>query len=128
EGRVEMQFGTIPPTLAHIREGKIRALAVTGSVRNATLPEVPTMAEAGLAGYETSLWQAFVVPAGAPPAIIARLNHDVTAALDDPDVRSALSKQGVEPEPGPPEALRERIRTDLAKWREVITSAGIREP
>ena len=128
EGRVDMQFGTIPPTLAHIREGKIRALAVTGEVRNPALPEVPTIAESGLPGYESSLWQALVVPAATPATIIARLNREVTAILNDPEVRAALAKQGVEAEPGTPEALGVRIRADLAKWRDVITSAGIREP
>jgi tripartite-type tricarboxylate transporter receptor subunit TctC len=127
EGRVSMQFGTIPPSLAHIREGKIRALAVTGEVRNATLPDVPTIAESGLPGYESTLWQAFVAPVATPAAIIARLNREVTAVLNDPEVRASLTKQGVEPEPGPPEALGRRIRDDVAKWRDVIVGAGIRE-
>jgi tripartite-type tricarboxylate transporter receptor subunit TctC len=127
EGRVEMQFGTIPPTLSHIRAGKLRALAVTGAIRNSTLPEVPTMAESGLPGYECVLWQAIVAPAATSPAIVARLNREVTAILNEPDVRAALAKQGVEAEPGSPEALGTRIRDDVRKWREVITSAGIRE-
>ena len=127
EGRVEMQFGTIPPTLSHIRAGKLRALAVTGAIRNSTLPEVPTMAESGLPGYECVLWQAIVAPAATSPAIVARLNREVTAILNEPDVRAALAKQGVEAEPGSPEALGARIRDDVKKWREVITSAGIRE-
>src|SRR5215510_6569138 len=126
EGRVEMQFGTIPPTLTHIRAGKLRALAVTGARRNAALPDVPTIAEAGLAGYECTLWQAMVAPAATPPAIVARLNREVTAVLNDADVRAAFAKQGVEPEPGSPDALGARIRDDVQKWREVITSAGIR--
>src|SRR5215510_168812 len=126
EGRVEMQFGTIPPTLKHIRAGKLRALAVTGARRNAALPDVPTIAEAGLAGYECTLWQAMVAPAATPPAIVARLNREVTAVLNDADVRAAFAKQGVEPEPGSPDALGARIRDDVQKWREVITSAGIR--
>jgi tripartite-type tricarboxylate transporter receptor subunit TctC len=92
------------------------------------LPDVPTIAEAGLPGYESSLWQALVAPAATPPAIIARLNREVTAILNDTDVRAALIKQGVEPEPGTPAALGARIRTDLAKWRDVIASAGIRAP
>ena len=96
EGRVEMQFGTIPPTLSHIRAGKLRALAVTGAVRNSTLPEVPTMAESGLPGYEC------VALAGDRRARrhLARhrraLNREVTAILNEPDVRAALAKQGVE--------------------------------
>jgi tripartite-type tricarboxylate transporter receptor subunit TctC len=128
EGRVEMQFGTIPPTLAHVRAGRLRALAVTGAVRNAALPDVPTIAESGLPGYESSLWQAIVLPAATAPAIVARLNRAVTLVLNDPDVKDALAKQGVETEPGTPEALAARIRDDVKKWREVITSAGVRTP
>ena len=126
EGRVEMQFGTIPPVLTHVRAGKLRALAVTGAVRNATLPEVPTIAESGLPGYESTLWQAIVAPAATPPAIVARLNREVTAALNDPELRDALAKQGVEIETGSPAALSARIRDDVKKWRDVIVGAGIR--
>jgi tripartite-type tricarboxylate transporter receptor subunit TctC len=126
EGRVEMQFGTIPPTLTHIRAGNLRALAVTGATRNAALADVPTIAEAGLPGYECVLWQAMVAPAATPAAIITRLNREVTAALNDPDVRTAFAQQGVEPKPGSPEALGMRIRDDVVKWRELITSAGIK--
>jgi tripartite-type tricarboxylate transporter receptor subunit TctC len=126
EGRVEMQFGTIPPTLMHIRTGKLRALAVTGATRNQTLPDVPTLAESGLEGYECSLWQAIVAPAAAPPAIIARLNREVGAVLNDPDVRAALAKNGIEAEASSPSALGARIRADVTKWRDVIASAGIR--
>jgi tripartite-type tricarboxylate transporter receptor subunit TctC len=127
EGRVEMQFGTIPPTLTHIRAGKLKALAVTGAVRSAALPDVPTIAESGLPGYECVLWQAIVAPAGTPAAIITRLNREVTGALNDPDVRAAFAKQGVDSEPGSAEALAVRIRYDVMKWRELITSAGIKE-
>jgi tripartite-type tricarboxylate transporter receptor subunit TctC len=128
EGRVEMQFGTIPPTLTHVRAGKLRALAVTGAVRNATLPDVPTIAESGLSGYESSLWQAIVAPAATPPGIVARLNREVTAALNDPELKDALAKQGVEIETGSPAALVARIREDVKKWRDVIVGAGIRGP
>jgi tripartite-type tricarboxylate transporter receptor subunit TctC len=127
EGRVEMQFGTIPPSLSHIRAGKLRALAVTGAARNPTLPDVPTLAESGLPGYECSLWQAIVAPAATPGVIIARLNREVTVILNDLEVRAAFAKHGVETEPGSPEALGVRIRDDVKKWREVITSAGIKE-
>jgi len=127
EGRVDMQFGTIPPSVGNIRSGKLRALAVTGMVRNGALPEVPTIAESGLAGYEASLWQAFVAPAATAPAIVARLNREVTAVLNDAPVRAALTEQGVEPDPGPPDALAGRIRADIEKWRDVIVSADIHE-
>ena len=127
EGRVEMQFGTIPPTLTHIRAGKLRALAVTGAVRNPTLPDVPTIAEAGLAGYECSLWQAIVAPAATSPTIITRLNGEIGAVLADPDVRAAFAKHGVEPQASSAAALGARIHADVQKWHDVITSAGIHE-
>ncbi len=127
EGRVDMQFGTIPPSLPHIRAGKLRALGVTGATRNAALPDVPTIGEAGLKGYEASLWQAFVAPAAVPANVIAILNRETTAVLNDPGVRAAFAEQGVEPEPGPPDALARRIRADIDKWRDVIVSAGIHE-
>jgi tripartite-type tricarboxylate transporter receptor subunit TctC len=98
----------------------------TGAERNAALPDVPTIAESGLPGYECSLWQAIVAPAATPGAIVTRLNREVTAILNDPEVRAAFAKHGVEPEPGSPEALGARIRDDVQKWRDVITSAGIR--
>jgi len=127
EGRVDMQFGTIPPSIGNIREGRLRAIGITGAARNAALPDVPTIAESGLPGYESSLWQGYVMPAGTPSAIIAKANREVTAALNDAGVRDALILQGVEPEPGPPEALGERMRADVAKWHDVIVSAGIHE-
>lgn len=127
EGRVDMQFGTIPPSVGNIRSGRLRAIAVTGAVRNSTIPDVPTIAESGLPGYESVLWQGYVMPAGTPGPIIAKLNREVTAVLNDGAVRTALIEQGVEPEPGPPDALGKRIRADIDKWREVIQSAGIHE-
>jgi tripartite-type tricarboxylate transporter receptor subunit TctC len=127
EGRVDMQFGTIPPSIGNIRDGRLRAIGITGAVRNPTLPDVPTIGESGLPGYESSLWQGYVMPARTPPGIIAKANREVTAVLNDAGVRAALTEQGVEPEPGPPEALGGRMRADVAKWRDVIVSAGIHE-
>jgi len=125
EGRVDIQFGTIPPTLALVRDGKVRALAVTGERRSPTVPDVPTLAETGVSGYEASLWQAIVVPAATPPAIVKRLNAEVLAILANPEVQSLLAKQGIELDPGSPEQLAARIRADIDKWREVIRGAGI---
>jgi tripartite-type tricarboxylate transporter receptor subunit TctC len=127
EGRVDMQFGTIPPSIGNIREGRLRAIGVTGAVRNGALPDVPTIAESGLPGYESSLWQGYVMPAGTPAGIIAKANREVTAVLNDAGVRTALTEQGVEPEPGRPQALGDRMRADVAKWHDVIVSAGIHE-
>jgi tripartite-type tricarboxylate transporter receptor subunit TctC len=126
EGRIEIQFGTIPPTLQHIRAGKMRVLAVTGDKRNDAVPDIPTVAEAGIAGYEASLWQAIVVPAATPPAIIARLNREVRALLREPATIAAFAQQGVDAQPSTPEELARRIQVDVAKWRDVIAGAGIR--
>jgi len=126
EGRIDILFGTIAPSLAQVRAGKLRALATTGVKRNAMLPDVPTLAEAGLAGYEAGLWTGLVFPAGVSPAIVRRLNAYVNLVMRDPDVVALLAKQGVEVETGMPEMLGERIRDDLAKWREVVVKAGIK--
>jgi tripartite-type tricarboxylate transporter receptor subunit TctC len=126
EGRIEIQFGTIPPTLQHIRAGKMRVLGVTGAKRNDAIPDIPTVAEAGIAGYEASLWQAIVVPSATPRAIVARLNREVRALLMEPDTLAAFAQQGVDAEPSTPEELAQRIQVDVAKWRDVIVSAGIK--
>ena len=126
EGRVEMQFGTIPPALTHIRSGKLRALAVTSAARNPALPEVPTLAESGLQGYECSLWQAIVAPAATSPAVIRRLNREIGTVLDDPELRATFAKNGIEAQASSPAELAARISADAQKWRDVITSAGIR--
>ena len=125
-GRLDMQFATIPPTLPNITAGQLRALATTGAQRASVLPDVPTVAEAGIPGYEASLWLAVVAPAGTPAAIVTRLNREITELLGTPQIKSALAAQGLEAEPGPPEALAARIRTDLEKWRKVIVQSGIR--
>ena len=125
EGRVDMQFATIPPTLQLIRDGKVRAIAVTGAQRNPTLPDVPTVAESGLSGYESVLWQAIYAPAGTPAPIVARLNNEVYAILRDSVAIGALAKLGVEAEPSTPQQLADRITVDLKKWHEVIVGAGI---
>ena len=83
------------------------------------------MSESGLAGYESSLWQAIVIPASTPTAIGAQFNREATAVLNNPDVKAVLAKQGIEVESRPPEALAARIRDDIKKWSDVITSTGI---
>jgi tripartite-type tricarboxylate transporter receptor subunit TctC len=125
QGRIDLSVSTIPPTLQHIREGKLRAFATMSEKRNASLPEVPTVAEAGVPGCEAALWTAVVVPAGVSAAIIKRLNAAVVAAVATPDIQQALTIQGVDPEPGPPEAVGERIKADILKWKDVVAAAKI---
>jgi tripartite-type tricarboxylate transporter receptor subunit TctC len=125
-GRLDMQFATIAPSLPNIRAGQLRALVTSGRTRATVLPDVPTVTESGIAGYEAALWISFVAPPATPPAIIARLNREVNDILRSTEGKDALVAQGMEPEPGPPTALTERIRGDIEKWRGVVAKAGIR--
>jgi tripartite-type tricarboxylate transporter receptor subunit TctC len=124
-GRIEAQFGSIAPTLPHIRSGRLRALAVTGAARLAALPETPTVIEAGLRGYEVTLWFGILAPASTPPAIVTRLNRDMVAALATIEVKNALLAQGVEAAPGTPAEFTALIKSEVSKWRSVAKTAGI---
>jgi tripartite-type tricarboxylate transporter receptor subunit TctC len=125
-GRLDMQFATIAPSLPNIRAGQLRALVTSGKTRVAALPEVPTVAESGIAGYEAALWVSLVAPVATPPAILARLNREVNEFLASAEGKEALVAQGMEGEAGPPDAVSERIRSDILKWRDVAAKAGIR--
>jgi tripartite-type tricarboxylate transporter receptor subunit TctC len=125
EGRIELLMGTLAPSLPHIRDGKMRALATTGLKRNGQLPDVPTVAEQGLAGYEAGLWTAFVLPAKAPAAIVQRINRETIAVVNAPETRAALDKQGVVVGTGSPEDVAALIRNDVQRWGAIIREAGI---
>jgi len=125
-GRLDMQFATVGPTLANIRDGKLRALATTGRRRVSSLPEVPTMMEAGVKDYDVSLWIAYVLPAGTPAPVTDKLNRAMVAILSEPDTVETLRQQGFEPEPGPPEAVTARVRSETEKWRTLVAKTGIR--
>ena len=125
QGRIDLSVSTIPPTLQHIRDGKLRAFATMSEKRNVMLPDTPTVAEAGVPGCEAALWTAIVVPAGVPADVIKRLNAAVLAAVATPEIQQAFTIQGVDPEPGPPEAVSERIKADIVKWKDVVTAAKI---
>jgi len=127
EGRIDLQFGIIPTTLQFIRTGKLRALAVSTEKRLEELPDVPTFDEAGLKGFDVSLWFAVVGPKGLPPAIVARLNREIAAAIAEPDVRKAWDVQGIYPQSSSPEALGERVAHDADKWRNVASGIKLKE-
>jgi tripartite-type tricarboxylate transporter receptor subunit TctC len=127
QGRIDMSVSTIPPTLGHIRDGAIRALAVTSENRNSVLPGVPTVTEAGAPGCEAVLWTAIVVPAGVPANVLNRLNQALKAVVNTLEIQQALKMQGVDPETGTPETASAAIGADIRKWRDVIKAAGIRE-
>jgi tripartite-type tricarboxylate transporter receptor subunit TctC len=125
-GRLAMMFDTTPTALPHIRDGRVRALAVSAGRRDPALPDVPTIAEAGLAGYEALGWYGLFAPAGVPAALVERLNREVNILLARPDFRAKLSAQGVEAMGGTPQEFAATIARDRARWGEVIQRGNIR--
>jgi len=124
-GQVDLTFdlATVEP---HIRAGKLRPIAVANAQRSAAFPEVPTIAEAGVPGYEASAWYGLFAPAGTPPAVIAKLNAEVVRALKDPALRQRLATLGAEPAGSSPEELARFVRAEYDKWGQVVREAGIR--
>ena len=122
---VQAAFEFLTPVLPQIKGGALRALAVTSAKRFPGLPDVPTVAESGVPGYQASSWNGVAAPAKTPRPVIERLNREVNAALADAEVRKRLSALGVEVRPGTPEALRELLVAEIAKWKVVIERAKI---
>jgi tripartite-type tricarboxylate transporter receptor subunit TctC len=124
QGRIDMQFATLGPVLPHIREGKVKALAVTSRKRVDILPDVPTLDESGLAGYDAVLWLAVVAPAATPQDALRRMNSELHAVLAMPDVIEALKAQGLDAVSSTPGELRALITHDIEKWRKFGTPAS----
>jgi tripartite-type tricarboxylate transporter receptor subunit TctC len=125
-GEVQLMFGTLVAILPHIKAGRLRALAVTGRDRSALLPEVPTLAESGLPGYEAGSWYGILAPAGTPGAIVARLNAEINAAIRQPEVRERLAAEGAEVVGGTPEQFAAHIRGELGRTKKLVREAGLR--
>lgn len=126
EGRIDMQFGILGSSLALIREGKLRALAVTSPRRLEEVPDVQTMIEAGLPGYDVSLVFAVVMPAGTPRPIVARLNRELGEFVATPEVKRVLGAQAIQAVSSTPDELRERIAKEIELWRGIAQRAGIK--
>jgi tripartite-type tricarboxylate transporter receptor subunit TctC len=124
-GQVQLTVDGLLPNLPHIRSGKLRALAVTNSRRAPAAPEIPTMEEAGVKGYESDTWYALLAPAETPGGILLRLRAATEAALKSPALREKLEQQGAEPGGGGPAALDALMRADLARWRKVVSGAKL---
>ncbi len=125
-GHVPSLIASAPTATGFMREGRIRALAVTSARRSPFDPEVPTIAELGFAGYDATNWYALVAPAGTPRDVVTALNGLFVKALKAPDVREALAKQGIEATPSTAQVLAERITSEGATWKKIIADAGIR--
>jgi tripartite-type tricarboxylate transporter receptor subunit TctC len=125
-GQVDLLFAPSQTVIQHVRAGKLRALATTGARRTATLPDLPTVAESGLPGYEALGWFGVLAPAATPRAIVERLSADANRVLADPDVRSRMIALGADPRGNTPEEFARFIRDDQAKWAKLMREAGIK--
>ena len=124
-GNTPISFGAMAPAVPLIKDGKLRALAVTGMARSPTLPDIPTMAEAGFPEVEGATWTAVVVPAGTPKEIIAKLHRIIVDSLTQPDVKERLAAMAYVPIANSPEACTEFFKAEIAKWSKVIKDAGL---
>ncbi|MGO4332152.1 tripartite tricarboxylate transporter substrate binding protein [Cupriavidus sp. 2TAF22] len=124
-GRVSLMFDTVAAIGPQVKAGKVRPLAVTTARRSSIAPQVPTMAEAGLPGYETSTWGGVLAPAGTPKAVIDKLNAEINKALAAPDLRERLQHAGIEPAGGTPAQFGSFVQVEMGKWAKVAKDAGI---
>jgi len=124
-GEIQMMFDNLPPQLPHIRSGRVRALAVTSLKRSAVLPDLPTLDEIGLKGYEVTAWFGLVAPAATPKPVVARLNEALNKTTQDPQVRKALEGSGATVIQGAPDAFRDFVRGEQVKWAPIVKRANI---
>jgi tripartite-type tricarboxylate transporter receptor subunit TctC len=123
-GQVAMMIDVMPNIYPHVKSGRVRALAITTAARSPAAPELPTMAESGLPGYEVSAWDAVFAPAGTPKPIIDKLNAAVHKALEDPQIKEALLARGMETVPGTPEELARHVASETTRWGKVVKQTG----
>jgi len=125
-GHIQLTFSQPPIVLPHIRSGKVKGLAITSAQRLAALPEFPTFAESGVAGYEATSWQGLVAPAGTPRAIVMKLNAEIRRALRLPDIGTRLAAEGSEAGNTTPDEFGAYIRREITKWAKVVKTSGIK--
>jgi tripartite-type tricarboxylate transporter receptor subunit TctC len=125
-GQVQVGFSSITGALPFIKDGRLRALATSGSNRSAALPDLPTFIEAGYPGFEVDLWLGIFAPAATPATSVARINDEIRSALRDPAVMAAFAKVGVEPRSANPEESARFVRAEHDKWAQVVTGAHLR--
>jgi tripartite-type tricarboxylate transporter receptor subunit TctC len=125
-GQIHFIFDNMNTGLPHVKTGKLRALGITTLKRSPTAPEIPTISEAGLPGYEMASTSGFVVPAGVPRDIVLRLNAEINKVLRAPNLVEKFSENGVIPEGGTPEQYAQLIQSETAKWSKVVKAAGIK--
>ena len=125
-GQVAMMFSDAPTAIPHIKTGKVRVLGVASPQRSALMPDVPTIAEQGLPGYEAYSWAALFAPAGTPPDVVAKINADFNKVMRDPEVKQRLYVAGAEADPGTPAQMAQRLQAEMDKWAKVVKAANIK--
>ncbi len=125
-GQVHMMMATLPPALPHVKAGRLRGLAVSSAQRSRAVPDVPTIAESGLPGFETVSWHSILAPAKTPKPIITRLHSELVKMLAQPDVRERFASQGLDVVGSTPEEFTEHIKREMAKWAKIIKAIGIK--
>ena len=125
-GQIQMAIGALPGALPQIRAGQVRAIAVTTTKRSPSAPDIPTVAESGVPGYEASNWYGMLAPAATPASIITRLNSEIGRALQDAEIVQSLRRQGLEPLPSTPDEFARYLKSEIGKWSKVILAAGLR--
>jgi len=125
-GQVDLMFDAVTTMAEQVRAGKVKAIATTGKVRSEVMPDVPTIHESGVPGYEATIWLGLMAPKGTPQDIVHKLNEAVSRIVSQPEVRQLWTKQGAVPLVMTPEAFEKYTREDIAKWARVIKSAGIK--
>jgi len=125
-GQVEMMFDAVTVMNEHVKAGKVRALATSGSARSAVMPDVPTLAEAGVPGYDAVIWLGLMAPRGTPAPIVSRLNAEVTRIVSRPEVKAEWAKQGAVAMTQSPEAFTQYLQDDIVKWERIVRLSGAR--
>ena len=125
-GQVDCTFTGAPALMAHVKSGRLRAIAVSSPQRLAVLPDVPTVAESGYPGFEADQWYGLVAPAGTPASVIARLNAEVNKALALPDVARQLAIEGAVPAPATPQVFGDLIRREIPRWAQVVKAGNVK--
>jgi tripartite-type tricarboxylate transporter receptor subunit TctC len=125
-GQVEMMFDAVTVMSEHVKAGKVKALATTGTKRSAVMPDVPTMSEAGVPGYEAVIWLGLMAPKGTPAAVVNRLNAAITKIVSQPDVQSEWAKQGAVAMTMTPDAFTKYLKDDIVKWERIVRISGAR--
>jgi tripartite-type tricarboxylate transporter receptor subunit TctC len=125
-GEISMYFANIPVAIQHVRNGRLRPVALSGTRRNPAVPGIPTLSESGLVGFDVTSWFGIAAPAKTPRAIVDQLNGAIVRAVNTPDLRARFLDQGAEPVGNSPEQYTAFIEREIAKWAKVIKAAGIK--